>query len=124
MSKFNPDFWEVVVEREQLESYALEDSLWHDYNKSGATRERRKKRTRETFRQVNELIRTELTARQREVVRLYYFKKLTQEEISRLLDIPQQVVSQHLFGILRNGKRTGGAIPRLRKLCEQRGVEW
>ena len=28
MSKFNPDFWEVVVERGQLESFTNEDALY------------------------------------------------------------------------------------------------
>jgi len=30
MSKFNPDFWEVVVERALLESVTNEDALWHE----------------------------------------------------------------------------------------------
>ena len=73
---------------------------------------------------MNDLIRSELTARQREVVRLYYFAKLSQEEISRRLGISQQVVGQHLFGVVRGGKRVGGAIPKLKKLCEKRGIAW
>jgi RNA polymerase sigma factor (sigma-70 family) len=125
VSKFNPDFWEVAVERARLESFANEDALWHEYNRTrAADREARDQRTRELFEQVNGLIRTELSARQREAVRLYYFASLTEEEIGRRLGIPQQVVSQHLFGILRNGKRVGGAVPRLRKLCEKRGIAW
>ena len=124
MSKFNPEFWEVVVEQSHLESFANEDALWHAYNRTRPERERRVKRTRQAFGQVIGLIRTELTARQRQVVYLYYFASLTQEEIARRLGIPQQVVSQHLFGIVRNEKRVGGAIPRLRRLCEKRGIVW
>ena len=123
MSRFNPDFWEVVVERARLESFANEDALWHEYNRTHPDqREARARRAREVFNLVNELIRTELSARQREAVRLYYFADLTEDEIGRRLGIPQQVVSQHLFGILRNGKRVGGAVPKLRKLCEKRGI--
>jgi RNA polymerase sigma factor (sigma-70 family) len=124
MSKFNPDFWEVVVERAQLEAITNEDALWHEYNRSRPEREAREMRTREAFRQVNELVRTELTSRQRQVVRLYYFANLSEEEIADRLGIAQQVVSQHLYGIMRNGRRVGGAIPRLRKLCEKCGIEW
>lgn len=124
MSKFNPDFWEVLVEREQLESFTNQDALWHEYNRSRPERERRQKRTREIFRQINELIRTELTARQRVVVRPCYFAQLSQEEIAQRLGISQQVVSQHLYGVIRKGKRIGGAVPRLRKLCEKRGIVW
>jgi len=123
VSRFNPDFWEVVVERARLESFANEDALWHEYNRTHPDqREARARRAREVFNLVNELIRTELSARQREAVRLYYFADLTEDEIGRRLGIPQQVVSQHLFGILRNGKRVGGAVPKLRKLCEKRGI--
>jgi len=125
MSRFNPDFWEVVVERARLEAFANEDALWHEYNRTlPEERRRQEKHTREVFDRVNDLIRTELTLRQREVVRLYYFARLTEAEIGRRLRIPQQVVSQHLFGILRNGRRVGGAIPRLRKICEKRGITW
>ena len=107
MSKFNPDFWEVVVERGQLESFTNEDALYSEYNRSRPERQRRAKRTREVFRQVNDLIRSELTARQREVVRLYYFAKLSQEEISRRLGISQQVVGQHLFGVVPGRQARG-----------------
>ena len=125
MSKFNPDFWEVAIERERLEAFANEDALWHEYNRSmPEERRRREKHTREVFEAVNELIRTELTSRQRQAVRLYYFARLTEEEIARQLGIPQQVVSQHLHGILRNGRRVGGAIPKLRKICRKRGITW
>ena len=125
MSKFNPDFWEVGVERARLEAFANEDALWHEYNRTlDEERRRHEEHTREVFGQINELIRAELTARQREVVRLYYFARLTEAEIGRRLGIPQQVVSQHLFGILRNGRRVGGAIPKLRNICEKRGIAW
>ncbi len=124
MSKFNPDFWEVVVERAQLESFTNEDALWRHYDDSQSDHDEREKRTREVFDQINALIRTELTGRQRQVVQMYYFENRTQDEIAAELDIPQQVVSQHLFGVMRNGKRIGGAIPKLRKACEKRGIKW
>ena len=64
MSKFNPDFWEVVVERASLETFANEESLWQKYSESSPQHMRH---TQEVFRQVLKLIRTELTPRQREV---------------------------------------------------------
>jgi hypothetical protein len=33
------------------------------------------------------------------------------------------VVSRHLFGALRSGRRIGGAITRLRKLAEELGID-
>jgi RNA polymerase sigma factor (sigma-70 family) len=124
MTRFNPDFWEVVVERAQLEAYSNEDALWHWYNQPSPSRDERAKRTRKTFEQIRALMHSELTVRQREVVELCYFAQLTQQEIAERLGIAQQVVGQHLLGIVRNGKRVGGAIPRLQKLCEERGIEW
>ncbi len=128
MSVFNPDFWEIVVERARLESFANEDGLWHAYNREWADREegaeQRARHTREVFDRINELIRSELTQRQREVVHLYYFVGITEERIGQQLGIPQQVVSQHLHGVMRGGKRVGGAIPKLRKLCMKRGISW
>ena len=121
MSKFNPDFWEVVVERASLETFANEESLWQKYSESSPQHMRH---TQEVFRQVLKLIRTELTPRQREVVQLYYFAGRTEVQIAAQLDIPQQVVSQHLDGVMRSGKKVGGAIPKLKKLCRKRGIDW
>lgn len=121
MSKFNPDFWEVAVESSRLEAFSTEEALWDTYSEftSGYRRH-----TLEIFRQVLELVRTELTQRQREVVQLYYFGRLTETQIAERLGIPQQVVSQHLHGVMRHGRRVGGAIPKLKKLCKKCGITW
>ena len=73
---------------------------------------------------LRELVATRLTERQRTIVELYYFDGLTQEEIAAVLGIAQQVVSRQLFGDVRNGKRVGGAIKRLRGVLDELGVEW
>lgn len=73
---------------------------------------------------LRELVSTRLTDRQRTIVEMYYFDGLTQEQIAAQLGIAQQVVSRQLFGDLRNGKRVGGAIKRLRDVLDQLGVEW
>jgi len=125
MSKFNPDFWEVVVDRARLEAFATGEGLWRPEDDVGSEREHQLSREKQqVLSQIHELIRTELTPRQQEVVHLYYFAGLTEARIAERLGIPQQVVSQHLHGILRQGKRVGGAMPRLRKLCEKHGMRW
>ena len=68
------------------------------------------------------MIDARLTERQREIVDLYFFKGLTQQEIAKELKIPQQVVSKHLFGVIRCGKRVGGGMQKLRKACEKMGI--
>ena len=72
---------------------------------------------------LRELVATRLTARQREIVEMYFTDGLTQAEIAAKLGIAQQVVSKQLFGVMRDGKRVGGAIRRLRQLCEENGID-
>jgi RNA polymerase sigma factor (sigma-70 family) len=72
---------------------------------------------------LRELVATALTPRQQEIVELYYTDGLTQAEVATQLGISQQVVSKQLFGVVRNGKRIGGAIRRLRQLCEEHGID-
>lgn len=71
---------------------------------------------------VREIVQTRLTPRQREIVQLYYYEGRTQQEIAEQLGISQQVVSRQLFGVMRHGKKIGGAIRRLRALLEAEGL--
>jgi RNA polymerase sigma factor (sigma-70 family) len=77
----------------------------------------------ELFALLRELVATGLTARQREIVDLFYRDGLSQGEIAARLGITQQVVSKQLFGVVRDGRRIGGAIRRLRQLCEEHGID-
>jgi predicted DNA-binding protein (UPF0251 family) len=67
------------------------------------------------------MLQDSLTPRQREVLSLYYFDNLTQEEIAERLLLSQSTVSRHLFGTTRNGRKVGGAIPKLRKAIDATG---
>lgn len=77
----------------------------------------------EMFALLRELVATGLTERQRQIVQLTYDEQLTQAEVAARLGISQQVVSKQLFGAVRDGKRIGGAIRRLRQLCEEHGLD-
>ena len=68
-----------------------------------------------------ELVRSSLTPKQRLIVERYFYEGRTQAEVAAELGVSQQVVSRQLFGVIRNGRRVGGAVQRLRKLCESRG---
>ena len=70
------------------------------------------------------VIQTRLSARQREIVNLYFYGGKTQAEIAETLGISQQVVSKQLFGVMRKGKRVGGAIRKLEKLLRAQGIEF
>ncbi|MEE2675133.1 MAG: sigma-70 family RNA polymerase sigma factor [Myxococcota bacterium] len=70
------------------------------------------------------VIQTQLSSRQREIVNLYFYGGKTQAEIAEILGISQQVISKQLFGVMRKGKRVGGAIRKLEKLLRANGIEF
>ncbi|MFQ6044259.1 MAG: sigma-70 family RNA polymerase sigma factor, partial [Candidatus Poribacteria bacterium] len=71
---------------------------------------------------VLDIIESELTQRQRDCIKLYFLQEKTQAEVAEILGISRRVVSQHIYGIRRDGKRVGGAIKKIRKLCKKRGI--
>ena len=77
----------------------------------------------EMFELLRQLVATGLTERQRQIVHLTFDEQLTQAEVAARLGISQQVVSKQLYGVMRDGKRIGGAIRRLRQLCEEHGLD-
>src|SRR5687767_7361022 len=75
--------------------------------------ERRARLRAELIAALRDLVSSRLTDRQRQIVQLYFFEGRTQQEIAEKLEISQQTVSRQLFGVVRNGKKVGGAIKRL-----------
>lgn len=63
---------------------------------------------------VRNAVRSALSPKQREVVEAYFFDGLSQDQIAERLDISQQVVQRRLHGVMRRGRRIGGALARLR----------
>lgn len=119
MAGFNADFWEVQASSGYLESLPASRALWHE-----TTEDRERRYAFQGFFQevkplVREAIDRSLTPRQREVVKLYYVYGKTQEDIAVILNLSQSTVSRHLFGTVRQGKKVGGAIPKLRKVMER-----
>ena len=123
MPKFNPDFWEVSVPPEYFDRFTNEDHLWYQPPNSKYARTYRAKR-RKVLKQIRQIIAKDLTTRQAECIQLYFYEGKTQEEIGKLLGISRRVVSQHLFGVTRNGKQIGGAINKIRKMCRKQGIEF
>lgn len=126
MAKFNHKFWEISVAPHVLES-ALEQpdfltKLLTDRDGDEAA-ELRESRTKEIFQQVQEIIDTRLTEKQRQIVEMYFFQNKTQAEIAEALGVPQQVVSKHLFGVIREGHKIGGAIAKIKKHCNKLGID-
>jgi hypothetical protein len=72
---------------------------------------------------VEQLIRDHLTARQRQIVELHFFRGFDQPQVAEILGISQQAVSEHLFGKRCGEGRIGGILPKLRKLCVRVGIK-
>lgn len=123
MPRFNPDFWEIPVPPDFFDQLTTEDYLWYRAPDDEYTEARRAKR-KAVLEQIRQIIAKELTERQTECIQLYFYKGKTQEEIGSILGISRRVVSQHLFGVTRNGKQIGGAINKIRKVCRKLGVEF
>jgi DNA-directed RNA polymerase specialized sigma24 family protein len=117
MPGYDPHFWELPFDPGDL------DALPGDVLDApeGEADPRHDAIRREVLAGIAELVRTGLTPRQRQIVERYFYDGCTQQEIAAELGISQQVVSRQLFGVVRNGRRVGGAVSRLRRACEARG---
>ena len=119
MAQFNPDFWEIPTDISNLDRLPAHEGMYYE---TGIDRDRRYAMQdfyEEVTPAVTTLISASLTKRQREIVQLYYGMGKTQEDIAAILDLTQSTVSRHLFGTVRDGKKVGGAIPKLQKLIDR-----
>ena len=99
--------------------------MWHvDHGPDELEDPKRARLRAELVAVLRELVSSQLTDRQRRIVELYFYEGRTQQEIADELRISQQVVSRQLFGVVRNGKKVGGAVKRLRDVFEELGIEW
>ena len=119
MASYNPEFWEVQTSSEYLESLPANRGLWFETQENRERRHAFQDFFQEVRPTVSNLIDSALTKRQCEVVKLYYMYGKTQEDIAAILELSQSTVSRHLFGTVRQGKKVGGAIPKLRKYIER-----
>ena len=126
MSSYDPKFWEVSVDpailEEVLAAPDVLDQLFALPEDEQAAQARADAKAA-ALALIKALIHTQLTPRQAEIVQLYFYENKTQDEIAAQLGINQQVVSKHLFGVLREGHKVGGALKKLRKLCDQAGID-
>ena len=123
MSKFNPDFWEVLISEKSWERFTNEDRLLYEAPDEAERRHEQAERVETLWPTIRAIIDEILTTRQREVVSLYFLEGLNQREIAEKLGISQQSVSEHLYGKIRNGHTVGGALRKLRKVCAKRGIQ-
>ena len=124
MSKFNPDFWEVTLSDEGWSGFTTQDQPYFESEEDLDARQARDERARGLRRELETVIAGVLTDRQREVVELYYFSRMNQRQICERLGISQQSVSERLYGKARKGRVVGGALQKLRREMQSRGIEW
>lgn len=119
MPGYDPRFWELPFDPGDLDALpeGLADAPDEDLPVADAAARAA------ALEAIGELVRTGLTAKQREIVQLYFYEGCSQVDIASRLGISQQVVSRQLFGVIRDGRRIGGAIARLRKACESLGID-
>ncbi|MBT3601977.1 MAG: sigma-70 family RNA polymerase sigma factor [Candidatus Latescibacteria bacterium] len=119
---YNPDFWEVQIEQTDLEKMSSEVGLWFESNEDQELRYEWEDRIGPLIPRLDTLIDRGLTQKQFEAMILYFKFGKTQQEISEIMGISRRVVSQHLFGITRNGKSVGGAVKKIQKLCRDQSI--
>ena len=123
MAEYNASFWEISTDSRYLESVPANRALWFETNEDRARRHAFQDFFKDVKPVIAEIIDSKLTTRQRQIVTLYYFQGKTQEDIAAILDLSQSTVSRHLFGTVRDGKKVGGAISKLRKVIERQAPE-
>ncbi len=116
---YNPDFWEVTFDQADLQQIPNEAGLWHESAEDRDSRYGWEDLIVALIPRLESLMAASLTQKQSEAVLLYFRYGKTQQEIAQIMGISRRVVSQHLFGITRNGKSVGGAVNKLRKLVCQ-----
>ena len=114
--KRKPTFWEIPVDPDVLDRFPAPA-------RDAAIDPLKEKLKEGALEQLRTIITTRLTERQRDIVERYFFLGQTEAEIAVDLGIAQQVVSKHLFGALRAGRRVGGAIAKLRKLAAGEDID-
>ncbi len=116
---------EIPVDPAILQELPEDRGLWHQTPETEAeTGTASAKMRDEAISILAALVETKLTRRQKEIVILYFHEAKTQAEIAEILGISQQVVSKQLFGVMRAGKKIGGAIKRLKRALEENDISF
>lgn len=123
MPNFDPRFWEILLDINELDKFPYESILGYQTPEERQQQLKQKNQRKQILNTILDIIESELTQRQRDCIKLYFLKEKTQDEVAKILGISRRVVSQHIYGILRDGKRIGGAIKKIRKVCKKQGIQ-
>ncbi len=122
MSKFDTNFLEIGIDFEKLDKFSEEDAIWYETPEERERRYKKEDRKEQILPLIIDIIESELTEMQRDCIKMYFLNERTREDIANHLGISRRVVTQHIYGIVRNGKRIGGGIQKIRKICEKKSI--
>ncbi|MGQ9609845.1 MAG: RNA polymerase sigma factor [bacterium] len=122
MSKFDTNFLEIGIDFERLDRFPEDDAIWYETPEEMEMRYKKEDKKEQILPLIMDIIENELTEMQRTCIKMYFLNERTREDIANHLGIPRRVVTQHIYGIVRNGKRIGGGIPKIRKMCEKKNI--
>jgi hypothetical protein len=115
------NFVEISIDPVLLNNFSNEEGIGAYFN-SCATSEEFQQLRAELLKEVMYIIENCLTDKQREVMYMTYLEGKTQNEISIELGRHQTAIHKTLKGNIdygNNGKRYGGALKKIRKLCNK-----
>ncbi|HGJ65943.1 TPA: hypothetical protein ENS27_11220 [bacterium] len=122
MSKFDPQFWEIGINPEIIDSFSQEDALWYETKEQQEQRYIKEDKKRKILPLIMEIIENDLTDMQKKCIIMHFLYDRTHDEVAQALGISRRVVSQHIFGIFRHGKRVGGGIEKIKKICQKKCI--
>jgi DNA-directed RNA polymerase specialized sigma subunit len=124
VSNFDPRFWEIIFAPDKLDKFSEENAIWRETEEERDLRYAKEDRNRKLNPLIMEIIERDLTEMQRNCIKLHFLCQRTREEVAYTLGISRRVVTQHIYGIRRHGKRVGGGIKKIRKICQKRGISF
>ena len=122
MSKFDPQFWEIGVDSELLDRFSEQDAMWYETEEEREQRYQKEDKKLQIMPVIMEIIESELTDMQKTCIMLHFIHEKTRDEVASTLGISRRVVTQHIYGILRQGKRVGGGIAKIKKIFNQKSI--
>ena len=105
-----------------MDNFSEEEAIWHETEQERELRYQKEDKRRKITPLIMEIIENDLTEMQRNCIQLHFLHGKTLKEVAHTLGISRRVVTQHVHGIHRGGKRIGGAMKKIRKICEERGI--
>jgi len=120
MDEYRSYYREVHLDSEYWANIPDSMNLRHQYYEVANNIMDRKDILGEIVPYLYNIIAFNLTSRQQEIMILRLVHKKTQVQIANELRITQPTVNQHIIGKIRQGKRIGGAIRKIRKNIQRR----